>query len=57
MDNLALLYYHLGKLNNQANIPRNGLNIQQHIPQKSTQKHFSNNSFWKEIITHSGWLK
>ena len=54
---LARLDYRLARLNKQANTPRNGFNIQQHVPQKSTQKRFSNNSFWKEIITHSGWLK
>jgi len=50
---LARLDYGLAKPNKQANTPHNGLNIQQHVQQKSTQKRFSTNSFWKGIITHS----
>jgi len=46
---LARLDYGLSKLNEQANTPHNGLNIQQHVPQKSTQKRSQVLVFGREL--------
>jgi len=50
-----MLGYNLAKLNKQANTSHKGLDIQQHVPKKSTQKRFQVLVFGREIsLTAAG---